>query len=167
MPGHVSTAGELAQPRGPRNVSSHAAPHGSSHRESGVCFEALAQDLLQANCAITVREQVFDGEVSVGRWMESLDFRQAPRGPWLTSPLTFSSSLDPKVTGCGLGILTSLPCEVKVLSLFWFSNCGLPSAVMCQYFCVALHFQTFNRKYHPGEFGPFLPNLISALFYLG
>lgn len=61
MPGHVSTAGELAQPRGPRNVSSHAAPHGSSHRESG------AQDLLQANCAIAVREPVFDGEVSVGR----------------------------------------------------------------------------------------------------
>lgn len=37
---------------------------------------------------------------------------------------------------------------------------------MCQYFYFMLHFQTFNRKYHTGIFGPVLPNLISALFYL-
>lgn len=64
-------------------------------------------------------------------------------------------------------ILTSMPRELKVFSLFWFSNCGLPSAVMCQYFYFMLHFQTFNRKYHTGKFGPVLPNLTLALFYLG
>lgn len=173
MPGHVSTAGERARPCGPMNVGSHAAPRRSSHRESGVCFEALALDLLQANCPGTVRVQVFAGGGQCrGGWQRAFvngesGFLPSSQRPLVSkSPLTFSSSLDPKVIGRGLGDSHLYAAWVESL-IFVLVNCGLPSAVMCQYFYFTLHFQTFNRKHHPGKFGPVLPNLTSALFYLG
>lgn len=115
-PGHVSTAGEhaCAQPCGPVSVSSHAATLRSSRRESGVCFEALAQDLLQVTCPITVKEQVFAGgdqcqELTLAFVNGEFGFLPSSQRPLVgKSPLTFSSFLDPKVIGHGLGILACL-----------------------------------------------------------